>query len=227
MVNRSVPEEQERPDSFLLTWSGAPTTLSRVLFAIELSCTPSGAEKPVVWRYPVLRELQGAAGLVDNRGVIPARLWKSMALKPAEVTLLLRESWHACSAHASNHESAGTFPGLSLCFTSPQLRPVERAEMTLPLLQATSTLTPATTLPSSSPPSRRSSGLLPPISSKPASISPSCSAVLGSPKCRTRSALLNSSRSCSQRRRRQPKEEREIGRSWRSAGTGRARTIQR
>lgn len=119
----TLQQEQKRPDSFFLTWSGAPAILAASLFAVELRYSPSGAKKPIVWRYPVLRQVQGADGSVHFRGVVPTHLWKSTSLKPTSVTLFVRESGNVGPLQAPLRESAGALANVSLCFPCPVLFP--------------------------------------------------------------------------------------------------------
>ncbi|GAA6038943.1 hypothetical protein JCM8097_000585 [Rhodosporidiobolus ruineniae] len=71
-LKRFEGNEQERPDSFVLTWSSTKQ-FEAELFAVELITASS---KTVLWRYPIFREMKGPAGTVDFRGIIPSSLWK-------------------------------------------------------------------------------------------------------------------------------------------------------
>jgi hypothetical protein len=113
------PQEQERPDSFVFAWNSASTSLAAELFAVEVRLTPTGAKSPVVWRYPIQRELQGAAGSVDFRDIIPVSVWKNAALKPTTISLRVRPQGVVSRSQVATTASIGTS-----CFTPHSALPL-------------------------------------------------------------------------------------------------------
>ncbi|GAA5884712.1 hypothetical protein JCM6882_005363 [Rhodosporidiobolus microsporus] len=89
-IERMEGTDKERPDSFVLRWSGTKN-LAAELFSIEMH-SQHQQYKSVRWCFPITRALEGSEGSVDFRGLIPSRLWSSKATPPTSITFYIRDS---------------------------------------------------------------------------------------------------------------------------------------
>ncbi|GAA6002163.1 hypothetical protein JCM10207_003104 [Rhodosporidiobolus poonsookiae] len=90
-VKRLENSTTERPDSFVLKWTGAKS-LEAELFLVELTRYEEASKITRRWRYPIYRRVSGESGFVDFRGLIPSPVWAIRTHPPTSIYFHIRES---------------------------------------------------------------------------------------------------------------------------------------